>query len=1145
MHRSERPAPVRIGPHPRVDEVLRQHGAQCDGAAADGRLALFGARASFGDDALRAARACRAIVEDFRAGDASVRIGISTGPVSTAADGGPRTQDLASRAAELAAAAGPNEILVDNETASQIRTHLLVEPAHADSLARTVFRVAGDTGGRTGADAAARRLTRYVGREAELTTLLDAVEASTSGEGEVIVVCGEPGIGKSRLLHELKQRIGADPAIALVQGRCHAYAATPYQPFVDVVRDRLQISAVNLATLDSADVSAAIVSIDHRLQPMVPLYLRILSPGNGQPPVGAHANAPELPIEIADALAAFIAASADQRTTVLLLEDWHWADAASSEVLRQIAGLAASIGLLVVVTSREPEVAAADAAARLRLLRLGTLPRGATAALTADMCAADAASEALIGLVFERSGGNPFFAEELCRLMRDEHSVRVANRIADLDPASPCNAKPHSVQALIRMRIDRLQGAPRGILRAASVLGREFTRQLLERTLVHASALREALDVLSASGLIQQTRAVPQAEYRFRHILTQEVAYETLLPQQRQALHLAAARAIEATHAGPIEDQAERLTHHYSAAGAWAEAVGWAQTAARKSLALGRFGDAHAMLGRALTWTEGLPESACNASTAADLLLLYERACEMLGARDEQQRVIDRLLALIEPASDRGRLAETLLRQGELLVLTGDFDAALDALRRSLEHRRALGDAAGERNVLVSLGFCLWQRGCHVDAIAANEAALAIDRHSGVPERIGTTLTNLGSIYRSLHDHRRALECLEESRAELRRAGWSARAVGYTLQIIANVHRDMGDRDAAMRQLQEALTWEIDNHALIQQAFTLCSMASVLIEERRIPEALQHLERSLVICRTAHYAHGGLHALQMIVQLVLDDRPQDAIPYVAEAVDLAQRLGHTTAAACLQRHLAEALGRNSHLSEAALAAWGRARQLSAEQGDVSGELLAAQGQARVTRFLCRNPVAAETLYVEALDLARRSTDRSAEGDLLNTLAILAWARGEDDEAIARYAEARRCLADDPPNLAIVLNGLAVCLLRRGDARNAIEVARDAASCARAAGREVLEAYAMATEGDAHSAVGAHANARSCYSASLELRRRIDDRRGEGWMLHRLSKSARSVGDVGEAVAWARDAAMAASASGDAALIEACRTLSLY
>src|SRR5262249_53633209 len=362
-------------------------------------------------------------------------------------------------------------------------------------------------------------------------------------------------------------------------------------------------------------------------------------------------------------------------------------------------------------------------------------------------------------------------------------------------------------------------------LRHASVIGPEFSRPVLERTLKPGALLQGSLESLQAFGLIQQTRVLPESAYRFKHALTQEVAYESLLLHQRKALHQAVGQAIEQLYGDRLEEHLELFAHHFSQAQDWPKAAGYAQQSAEKARSLSRFSEALSMTEFAECWLAKATEGCENKKTLIEILLQEERLCETLGLRDRQQSLIDRIVALIDPAADQVLLAQAYIRQGELCTLLAKFDEAERFLRDSLGIRQSLTDSIGERDALRSMGFLYWHQERYQDSIDSIKRAIAIDKTLDDQAGYAQDLTNLGSVLRGSGAPREALPYLEEALQinEVIRREFNV----YTMEMIANVYRDLGDLDKAMAYYQKVYNTPTGHRMYLQQTFPLKAMANL------------------------------------------------------------------------------------------------------------------------------------------------------------------------------------------------------------------------------------------------------------------------------------------------------------------------------
>ncbi|MDQ3516693.1 MAG: protein kinase, partial [Gemmatimonadota bacterium] len=595
-------------------DVATRHGGIVNHFAAAEAVLLFGVPTSHEDDYLRAVRATlelHARVREINARDIGVsmpelrmRSGVHTGPVVAQRQrSGDRrfriTGSPLEMATRLAAFADVDAVLVSPECHRLVAPFVDAEPAapitmQTDATPVTPYRITGDSGVHTRLEVSERAgLTPFAGRARELRTLEDQLAAAGRGEGGLAVVIGEAGAGKSRLLHELRRKVD-DASARLVLGRCDAYGGTtPYLPFVEAIRGLLELT--NGHSNDVAELVARVHAIDDSLSEFLPFYCALLSIPSPEHQLPRHLQGEHLQGAMLEALAALITLHARQRPTVLLLEDWHWADEASRTALEQLGEIAPAYPLLVLVSCRPEGGIDWTAGEHRTLVHLGPLGAEASLEIMRDVFGATGVDVELARLLHERTGGNPFFLEETCHALIEEEAVVVRDGKAVARNASGSVHFPETVQAVIRTRVDRLAPEARDVLRVASVIGREFSRDVLEVMAGPVLDLARQLDQLRGSGLIHQISVAPEPLYRFKHVLTQEVAYDTLLEHQRQTLHAAAGRAIEQRYAERLEEHLERLAHHFTRAEEWSAAVRYGIRAADRSQALSQFADALAM----------------------------------------------------------------------------------------------------------------------------------------------------------------------------------------------------------------------------------------------------------------------------------------------------------------------------------------------------------------------------------------------------------------------------------------------------------------------------------------------------------------------------------------------------------------------
>ncbi|MGH7648132.1 MAG: ATP-binding protein, partial [Gemmatimonadaceae bacterium] len=730
-----------------LTEAAEAFGGVVNGFDESGGALLFGVPHAREDDCVRAARAAAALVagvSDSSDGDASaapslrMHVGLDTGRVIVRpAERGRMPYHIAGPAVDLAAR------LADLSPAGRVwigpRCRRLLEPPLRLTLrdglsvpdgdrAISPYELAGESEEKTRLEAALRHgdLTPYTARDGELATVRACLDEACAGTGRFVIVVGEAGMGKSRLLHELLPVV-QDRGVTLLRGRCLSYgASTAYLPFIDVVRDALCLTVHGAAS--TAAALARVRAASPELDEFLPLYLHLLAMPGTEPRIAPKLQGEKFRVNAQEAIAALLTVTSRQRPTVLLLEDWHWVDDASHAALAQIAELVARYALLVVVTCRPGYVTDWGTVAPNATVNLGPLAESSTADLLRAVLRARHVPTPLVARLHERTGGNPFFIEEICQDLQEDGTMCVSGGTVEIAEDIDALRLPGTVQAVIRARLDRLDAATRETLLVASVVGREFGRDVLERTLDDASHLNASMRSLKAAGLVEQTGVAPRAMYRFRHVLMQEAAYATLLEHSRRALHGRVGVAIEADGDAVQDDQFDRLAHHFERAEIWDKAVRYSVLAAERATTLADFAEAMQVLERARGWLARMPDTDARRLLAVDLLLRQERLGETLGLRDRQQRLINEMVALLHTGGDDAQRAEVYLRQGDLHTLMRRFDAADDALQQCVALRRALGDMVGIRHALRSLGLLQWHQGRDEDALECIEEALAIDR---------------------------------------------------------------------------------------------------------------------------------------------------------------------------------------------------------------------------------------------------------------------------------------------------------------------------------------------------------------------------------------------------------------------------------
>jgi predicted ATPase/class 3 adenylate cyclase len=732
--------------------IVEGHGGIVNQFVGDEVVALFGIPAAHEDDPVRAVRAAREIhalvrglspnVEGKIGAPLRLHTGISTGLIVTSTEDRRDgtfgiTGDTVNTGARLASKAEADTILVSEETqrliADYFQTEALTPVKWKGKAGRvTPYRIIEQTRVSSRFQAAEQRgFTRYVGREAELRALYRALERTRSGRGQFVTVMGEPGIGKSRLLFEFRHGLPRDQ-ITVLTGHCQSYGTdTPYLPMIDALRRGLRLEAAPGPDALHDHAVRAVRAISPELERFLPHYLHLLSIPSETHKLPASLQGDALRRAFEDALAAILTLNARRLPMVLMLEDWHWADEASDAALRHLAGLIPYHLLLVVVTYRPDYERKWSNVENYTPLVLRPLGEAETETMLRSVWKAEDLPAGLAAQVHARTGGNALFNEEVARGLTESDLVRVDGRRATLTGDLAQLNLPDSVHAVIRARVDRLDPESREVLRLASVIGREFTRPLLERLYPNPSRLHGALETLATQDLIHPVRVVPEPAFLFKHALVQDVVYETLLLSQRKELHEQVGAAIEALYADRLEEQYEALAGHYSKSDNTEKAVEFLEKAGDKASKLYSLEDARTAFRRAIALLLSGENRSRNLRLHVELGAKFAAAA-MLESSPEVLAVIESSLRSAETTADDALIAKATYWMARMQFIMGNVDESGAFAQRCLNLAQNLADerlTAFGHNILGRL--CLWKGEC-TKGIEQLEKAIPLADRAGI-----------------------------------------------------------------------------------------------------------------------------------------------------------------------------------------------------------------------------------------------------------------------------------------------------------------------------------------------------------------------------------------------------------------------------
>jgi class 3 adenylate cyclase len=589
----------------------------------DGVMALFGAPIAHEDHARRACHAAleiqRGVTEHAarlrreKGFSIQVRLGLNSGPVVVGAIGDDLRMDYTAQglttnlAARMQQAADPGSILLAPSTHALVEGYFRLRSLgtlHVRGAAEPVevFVLEAEGSVISRLQASLRRgVSPFRGREAQLRALGEAWQRATGGQGAAICLVGEPGIGKSRLAYELQRHLGLAER---VEGAAQAHARdAAYFAFRPLLR---QLAGIE----PDADLAASRERLHRRLWDLDPGLAEFVA--DVLPIMGTSCEVPAArddgPAEarrdrVQEAVVAWVAAECRRSPRLVLIEDVHWLDPSSEDLCRRLAGAAHDLGLLLLMTSRLTLAGSRLELGGVREIALSALSAEDIEALVDAQLDPYPARATLRRAVTERAQGNPFYVEELVRTFRDRGDLVLADGAYDL-PEAAATVVPPTLHALIAARIDRLPASARELIADAAVLGKRFPLAHL-RALASEERFDEDLAQVERRGLLDRDDGTAVATVRFHHVLTQEVAYTTMLQADRQARHRRAAAAIESLYRGRTEEMCDQLAHHWARSDRAVAALPYLVTAADGAVAVGANREAIAHLQTALELTAG------------------------------------------------------------------------------------------------------------------------------------------------------------------------------------------------------------------------------------------------------------------------------------------------------------------------------------------------------------------------------------------------------------------------------------------------------------------------------------------------------------------------------------------------------------
>jgi DNA-binding NtrC family response regulator/tetratricopeptide (TPR) repeat protein len=821
----------------------------------------------------------------------------------------------------LIALAEPGSILASPAAGVLLERRFDLVAADGPSGSPPALRLVGREGPGLGP---AGRMASFVGRQQEMAVLHSRLAAAVRGRGQLVSIVGDAGIGKSRLLYEFSHSVGTDQ-VAYIEGRCLSYGSTiPYLPVLDLIRAVCGIAEVSDATDAGEKIRHTLGRAGMEPEKLTPCLLDLLGYKDGTE--GLELVSPDtIKSGISEALRQITLGASHRQPFLVVIEDLHWIDRASEELVASMVDALPGAAVLFVVTYRpgyEPPWANKSFATQLSLPPLSNED---SLTVTRSVLPGVSLPHEVTEVILSRAEGNPFFLEELALSIQDRGSLA-----GDL-------AVPDTVQGVLLSRIGHLAEAEQALLQSAAVIGKDVPLAVLAAVAQLAEEpLAQALRHLSAAEFLYEISSFPEVKYRFRHALTHEVAYESLRPERRRQLHARIVLAIEAIHSDRLPEDVDRLAHHATRGELWETAVEYSRQAGARAAARSAHLQAVAYLEQALDALAHLPQDRARLEQAIDLRLELRNSLHPLGDPERILTLLREAEGLAHTLDDPRRLARIFSFMTQYFRLMGHLDLAVESAERALARADRLRDPS------------LW--------IVAS--------------------TYLGAAHDARGEYRKAADVLRKSVEALPgiSIGQDVRVAGlvpvfariylvYCLADMGEFHEGLVHGDEGTR-LAEAAD---DAYSLI---FASCGVGTLHLLKGDVTPAIDTLERGLALCRTWTLPVAlPLIACALGAAYSLSGRSDEAIALLEEGVREGLAMGRLGGHSLLVVRLGEAYLRAGRLDQADEAAR-QALVMAREKGERGHEAYALHllGEVLAQRTP-EDPGAAEATLREASALA--------------------------------------------------------------------------------------------------------------------------------------------------------------------------------
>jgi class 3 adenylate cyclase/tetratricopeptide (TPR) repeat protein len=875
----------------RMMEAVHRYEGTVNQVMGDGIMALFGAPIAHEDHAVRACyaalrmqEAVKCYSEDVRRASGvpiAIRVGLNSGEVVVRSIGSDLHMDYTAvgqtthLAARMEQAALPGSIMLTADTLRLAEGYVQVRalgPIDVKGLAEPadVYEVTGAGAVRTRLQAAAARgLTRFVGRDAEVEQLRRALDRTRTGHGQCVAVVGEPGVGKSRLFWEFTHSHRTEGWLVIESTSVSYGKATAWLPVIDLLKAYFQIQDRDDARRIRERVSGKLVTLDEALMATLPAFLALI-----EVPVDDRQwqalDPPQRRHRTLEACKRLLLRESQVQPLLLVCEDLHWIDSETEAFLDGLIESLPTARLLLLVNYRPEYQHGWGSKTYYTQLRLDPLPPESAEDLLQALLGADGALQPLKQLLIERTEGNPFFLEESVRTLVETKALVGERGAYRLAKTLPTIQVPATVQAVLAARIDRLPPEQKRLLQSAAVIGHGVSLALLQAIAEeNEEQLRRELALLQAAEFLYETSLFPDPEYTFKHALTLEVAYQSLLRERRRALHERVLQALEQQWAGREQEKIELLAHHAVRGELWDRAARYLYQAGEKAFAQARY---HA----GATFYQATVEALDRLGDAADLTLKLDACLELWSARstvgqhDGLRELGEKAEALARALDDGPRLAQVQVRQAQAVaqagVIPGTLPSAIEKAREAFQ-RADPRDLRTRSYAQFLVGHACRDLGRIAEAVREFGAGLAlfeqVDRYGEAPGLVVPIYVSLNAwrseAYATLGDFQQAFSTAREAlrvATEIHHPTSLAVANRY----LGYIHVLRGEMETAVPFLERGLAIAREHDLFLATIFNSSYLAYALVllgERERGLECLARARDRSTGVTTPRWHHYG------------------------------------------------------------------------------------------------------------------------------------------------------------------------------------------------------------------------------------------------------------------------------------------------